>query len=78
LVLLDLKMPGINGYELGKELKMIDRNINIVVISGYTDPKEIKELIIEGLARSILTKPFDIEELKRIVNNAILRLIFNY
>lgn len=71
LVLLDIKMPGINGFELRQKLMEINKNINIVIISGYTDQQEVKEIITQGFVNYVLTKPFDLQELKRVVDNLL-------
>lgn len=71
LVLMDIKMPGINGFELKQKLREINQNISIIVISGYTDQQEIKELITQEDVNYVLTKPFDLRELRRIIANLL-------
>ncbi|MDQ7095268.1 response regulator [Desulfosporosinus sp. PR] len=71
LVLLDLKMPKINGFEIGQKFKEINKNINIVVMSGYISQQNVEKVIAKGFVNDILTKPFDLEELKKIVRNLL-------
>jgi excisionase family DNA binding protein len=65
LLLLDLKMPGMNGYEVCQKLKSNPgtRKIKIVAISGDHDPA-VKERILETGAESFFTKPIDLVEFR--------------
>lgn len=66
LIMLDLRLPGMDGYQVLKELKQHPRttNIPVVVMSGYVDPENGVPPEIEALgALRFLTKPFVIEEL---------------
>ncbi|EGW38849.1 response regulator [Desulfosporosinus sp. OT] len=66
LVLLDLKMPRINGFELKQKLKEIDKNIRIIIVSGYAEQELVKDIIKQN-ADYVLSKPFDLEELQNVV-----------
>lgn len=68
LVLLDLKMPRINGFELKQKLREIDKNIRIIIVSGYTDQQIVKEIITQDVDH-VLSKPFDLEVLRGVVAN---------
>jgi two-component system, NtrC family, response regulator AtoC len=70
LVLLDLKMPGLNGIETLKKIRELDINLPIIMISAYGSISEAVEAMKLG-ALDYLIKPFDIEELKIIVERAI-------
>jgi DNA-binding NtrC family response regulator len=70
LVLLDLKMPGLNGIETLKKIRELDINLPIIMISAYGSISEAVESMKLG-ALDYLIKPFDIEELKIIVERAI-------
>ncbi len=65
LILLDVIMPGIDGYEVCKQLKnnRLTRDIPIIFITGQND----SESIIKGFkigAIDYITKPFNMPELK--------------
>jgi len=47
LILSDIRMPGINGYELVKEAKEIDKQIKVILMSAF----EINERISQSTAR---------------------------
>ncbi|MFA6137760.1 MAG: response regulator, partial [Sulfurimonas sp.] len=72
LILMDLMMPVMDGYEATKIIKEDDEfsTIPLIIISALSD----KEAITKGLelgADEYLTKPFDIIEFRLRVKNAI-------
>jgi two-component system response regulator RpaA len=64
LMLLDYKLPDINGNEVCKRIRSTDElsNIKVIFISGVIDRAEADQLLGAG-ADAFLKKPFDIEEL---------------
>jgi len=74
LILLDLKMPGLNGIETLKKIREFDLNLPVIMMSAYGSIPEAVEAMKLG-ALDYLTKPFDIEELKIIVKRAIKQYI---
>jgi len=70
LVLLDLKMPGLNGIETLKKIRENDLNLPVIMMSAYGSIPEAVEAMKLG-ALDYLIKPFDIEELKIIIKRAI-------
>jgi two-component system OmpR family response regulator len=66
LLILDLKMPGMDGYEVCRKLKSSPgtRNIRIVAISG-DHSKAVEERIMETGADLFFTKPLDIVEFRK-------------
>jgi len=65
-VLLDISMPGMDGYETFRELKKIDSRVSVILISGFTGDKRIRAMTREG-AVGFLQKPFSIAELSRVL-----------
>lgn len=68
LILADINLPGINGIDLIKKMKLMDKikNIPVIVISGLDDPgweKDLKNLWVQ----SVLTKPIDRNLLKETI-----------
>ncbi len=57
-VFLDVKMPGISGTDLLKDLKSEFPGTKIIMMSGYTTPESIQTAKDLG-ADSFLKKPFD-------------------
>lgn len=48
-VLLDMRMPGINGLETFKKIKAFDKNAEIFLTTGYAQDDMIKDMIKSGL-----------------------------
>jgi DNA-binding NtrC family response regulator len=70
LVLLDIKLPGIDGMKILKEIKHIDKEIIIIMLTAYGDVKGAVEAMKLG-AFDYITKPFNNEELALIIKNAL-------
>jgi len=73
IVITDLKMPGMNGFELLSELRAIDSDIPVLVMTGYSSVENAVEAMKRG-ATDFIKKPFDFEELKLMVDR-ILRSV---
>jgi len=58
IVLTDLTMPNINGYEMIKELQKIDEDLKIVIISAHSDSINLLEAIHLGVC-DFIPKPID-------------------
>ena len=68
----DIKMPGMSGVDVLREAKRIDPDIVGIMITAYASTESAVEALRLG-AYDYLTKPFDVEELKAKVNNALER-----
>ncbi len=62
LLILDVEMPGLASLGFVKELKQLNINIPIFLISGYGHNEQIKELLKLG-CNAYFEKPFDEKEL---------------
>ncbi|MCF2945820.1 response regulator [Paenibacillus tarimensis] len=67
LVLLDMKIPGMDGLEILKHVKAINRDIKVIMMTAYGELDMIKEATELG-ALMHFTKPFDIDEMRMAVN----------
>jgi two-component system response regulator (stage 0 sporulation protein F) len=67
LVLLDMKIPGMDGLEILKQIRKIDTEIKVIMMTAYGELDMIKEAMELG-ALAHFTKPFDIDELRHEVN----------
>ncbi len=61
-VITDLKMPGMTGIELLSELKLIDPQVPVIIITGYSGVDNAIEALRLGAA-DFIKKPYDAEEL---------------
>ena len=68
LILLDIGLPWLNGFELGQMLKEHKdlKKIPLVFVSGKTSEDDIKKAFEIG-ADDFIKKPFEIEKLKKTV-----------
>jgi len=71
LVLLDIKMPGMDGISTLKRIKEIDKNIGVVMITGFPEAENAKEAMELG-AYDYIVKPFDLTYLKLVVLTKLL------
>lgn len=68
LVLLDMKIPGMDGLEILKHIKEINPEIKVIMMTAYGELDMIKQATELG-ALMHFTKPFDIDEMRLAVNN---------
>ncbi|HJV46728.1 MAG TPA: response regulator [Bacillota bacterium] len=70
LVILDMKIPGMDGLEILKEIKKINKEIKVIMMTAYGELDMIKEATELG-AVTHFTKPFDIDELRLAVKSQL-------
>jgi FixJ family two-component response regulator len=70
VLLLDMRMPGVNGLELQLRMESLGRKTPIIFISGESDKDEIIEAFRMGAA-DFLLKPFNREKLCQVVDKAL-------
>ncbi len=66
LVLLDMKIPGMDGIEILKRMKMIDKDIRVIIMTAYGELDMIQEAKTLG-AMTHFAKPFDIDDIRAAV-----------
>ncbi len=66
LVITDMKMPKLSGFELLRELKHIDPLLNVIVITAFPSVDVAVEAMQYG-ACDFITKPFDIAQIQAIL-----------
>jgi DNA-binding response OmpR family regulator len=62
IVLLDYKMPGMNGMETLKRITTNDSSIDVIIVTGSLDA-DIGESAMSAGATDYMVKPLDVEEL---------------
>src|SRR5215831_18734325 len=70
LVLMDIRMGGINGLETLRRIRQMDSKLLVILMTAYGTT----QTAIEGMklgAYDYLLKPFDVVKLKEIVGNAL-------
>ncbi len=72
LVITDLKMPGMNGMEVLRTVKILQPDVPVIIITGYATVDTAVEAIQNG-AFDYLAKPFTPEQITEKVRKAIAR-----
>ena len=70
LIITDIKMKGMNGIQLIREIKRSDLELKIIIITAYGSLETVKEAAKLGVVEMI-SKPFKIQEIK----DAIVRML---
>ncbi|WP_078593486.1 response regulator [Evansella clarkii] len=63
LILLDMKIPGMDGLEILKEIKKTDVKSHVIMMTAYGELEMINEAMRLG-ALTHFAKPFDIDEVR--------------
>ena len=72
ILLLDIKMPGMDGLELQQKVRTILPDAIIIIITAYASVDTAVQALKDG-AYDYITKPFDPDDLQHIINNAAER-----
>lgn len=70
IAIVDLKLPGMDGIEVLRELKKINPHIPIIMITAYATIETAVQTMKEG-AYDYLVKPFNLEEISLIVKKIV-------
>jgi DNA-binding NtrC family response regulator len=76
VVTLDLKMPGLRGIEVLKEIKKLKPDMEIIIITGYGTLNNAQDAIRFG-AGDFISKPFNVADVISIVGKSFERRKFN-
>lgn len=69
IVMMDVKMPDINGIEALKKIIEINRDAVVIMLTVVGKPEEVLEALNDG-AKSYVTKPFDISSVLNAIKQA--------
>jgi CheY-like chemotaxis protein len=58
IVVLDLHMPGLSGFEVQGAINALVRTVPVIVITGHDSP-ETRQRVLDGRAAAYLRKPID-------------------
>ncbi len=70
MVLLDIKMPGLDGIETCRRLKQMlrsDPRTGIIIITGHVSSEHVKKSFYYG-AIDVIKKPFDLDDVNKRIN----------
>lgn len=72
MVLTDVKMPGVNGFDVLRKTKEVSPDTVVIMITAYGSPEGAVTAIKEG-AYDYVTKPFRVEEVKLTIKKSLER-----
>ncbi len=72
LVIMDIRMPEKSGIEGLQEIRQINPNVSIIMLTGYGDLDTAQQAIRFG-ANDYLQKPFDTDEIQAVVKKYVAR-----
>ena len=72
-ILLDIKMPGMDGVEALKKILEIDKDAGVIMITGLAEYEIVKECMKLG-ACGYITKPLDLASLESNLTTLLLTM----
>ncbi len=74
IILMDMKMPDMNGLEASQVILSRQEQIPIIMMTAYGEMEVVSRALNAGVKKCI-TKPFDIMELRELVQEVILNKV---
>ncbi len=71
ICLIDFKMPGMNGLETIDEIKEINPDVGVILMSAYTVEDAIRTEIKDKRGIAFIRKPYDIDNVVNIINETM-------
>lgn len=72
IILLDVRMPGMSGMETLNRIKQHAPDVPVVMITAYTELDTVQKAKENGLIHYYFSKPFDLNEIRRVVKDILL------
>ena len=73
MILMDIKMPGMDGYEATAAIRKLSPDTPIVAVTAFTYPEDTRRILSSGFD-GYLPKPVNADKLKKIISE-VVRLI---
>jgi CheY-like chemotaxis protein len=74
LVIIDIRMPGINGIQLYNILKILKPSLKILFLTALDSVNELTSIYPDIQSEDIIRKPFELTEFVKVVDNKISKL----
>lgn len=71
LVIMDLKMPVLDGIKTLEKIRAINSQVKIAILTGYPFYGEADQVVKKWGAVDFITKPVDLDYLERLVSTAL-------
>ena len=72
IIFLDIRLPDIDGAQIFEQMKVIDPEVAVVMMTGYSEEQMVKRAISQG-AYTCVYKPFDVEKILTLVGEIALQ-----
>ena len=73
IVLLDIKMPGMDGIELQRRIKSVNKEVIIIIMTAFASVETAVKALKQD-AYDYIVKPFNPDDLSRLIRNAIKQI----
>ena len=73
LILLDINMPRLNGWEFLEELGRNSQFVNVYMYSSSIDPEDVKRARAYPMVREFLSKPLDMNTIRHLLDVPLIR-----
>jgi DNA-binding NtrC family response regulator len=70
VITLDLNMPKLPGIETLRQIRKIDREVPVIIITGFGTQKDQEEALLYGV-KDFIAKPFDTNKLIAIIDGIL-------
>ena len=70
LILMDIKMPVLNGYEATRQIRATDSTVPIIAVTAYAMSEDIQKCLDAG-CNEVVTKPLDRNEMLLLIRKWI-------
>ncbi|MFP4417998.1 MAG: HDOD domain-containing protein [Chitinivibrionales bacterium] len=71
MIVSDMRMPGMNGYELLRMVRERYPEVIRIILSGYAEKETLVKAVMDGTAKAYMTKPWDNEKLRQEVSSIL-------
>src|SRR6266404_7611436 len=71
-IVMDIRMPGVSGIEGLRQIREIDPNLSVIMLTGFGALETAKEALRLG-ANDYISKPFDAHEMQQVINRNVER-----
>ena len=77
LILMDMKMPGMNGIEILEQIRTIDLQVAVIMMTAYGEDAQSREQAKNLGILGYMGKPFDLFELRKLVREILNSLVID-
>src|SRR5216110_57114 len=71
-IVMDIRMPGVSGIEGLRQIREIDPNLSVIMLTGFGALETAKEALRLG-ANDYISKPFDAHEMQQVIDRNVER-----